>query len=119
MKGRGVKFGWSEMTFRAIRCSHALARDSHEVGIQLTVGILIVEHRYGISARCHSGKFADCLFIRYRRFNPRNGFLAVLRKAIGRRIERAKDLALVITQSPQFRRELCLLERLGPAAKLP
>ena len=90
------------MAFCAIRCSHPFARDSHEVGIQLAIGILVVKHRYGIRARCNSGKFADCLVLRDSGMAVCNGFLALLWKAIGRRIERAEDFSLVTVQSANF-----------------
>jgi len=81
----------------AVRRSDTLAWNSHEVGIEFAVGILVVEDRHSISAWRDPRKFADCLQITYYGTDVRKGFVALLWKAIGGRIERAHDLSLAIT----------------------
>src|SRR5499427_9282628 len=83
----------------AVRRAYAFARNPHELRVELAVGILIVEHRYGICPRRNGGEFADGLLLSNRGANARQGFLALFWKAVRRRVERAEDLTLVTVQS--------------------
>src|SRR5215469_455094 len=82
----------------AVRRAYAFARNPHELRVELAVGILIVEHRYGICPRRNGGEFADGLLLSNRGANSRQGF-PLFWKAVRRRVECAEDLPLVTVQS--------------------
>ena len=99
MESGGIKVRRPEMSLSVVRRSDALARNPHEVGIEFAVGILVVEYRYSISARCDPRKFAGCLVMSNCGIDVRKSLLAVLWKTLGGRIECADHLALIITES--------------------
>jgi hypothetical protein len=59
MKGGGGEFRRSEMTSCVVRRPYPLAGYSHQVGIHLAVGILVVENRYRIGPGSDASKFAE------------------------------------------------------------
>ena len=74
MKLRIAELGWSEMTSCAVRSSYAFARDSHEVAVQLAVGILVMKYRHGVSARRKSNELTDRLLVQNWAIDLRDSF---------------------------------------------
>src|SRR5215469_1965200 len=97
----------------AVRRACAFARNPHELRVELAVGILIMEHRYGICPRRNGGEFADGLLLSNRGANARQGFLALFWKAVRRRVECAEDLSFVTVQSNDFDVNYPCLRALG------
>src|SRR6516165_1383 len=97
----------------AVRRAYAFARNPHELRVELAVGILIVEHRYGICPRRNGGEFAGSLLLSNRGANARQGFLALFWKAVRRRVECAEVLSFVTVQSNDFDVNYPCLRTLG------
>src|SRR5215472_1658246 len=93
-----IEFGWTHVASRVVGSSNALPRYPQEIGIQLAVGILIVEHRYCIRSRFDPQELAGSYFIGDRRSISAGCFPTVLRKAFGGGVESTEDLAVVVTQ---------------------
>src|SRR5215831_10313981 len=90
------------MAFSVVRRSHAFAGNPHKFRIQLAVGILIMEHGYGVSARPDPGKLADCLPLGNCGTNVCRSFFALFWKTVAGRVQGAEYLALVTVQPNDF-----------------
>src|SRR5271168_113728 len=100
------------MAFCIVRGSDALARNTHKVGVQFSVRILIVKDRHGVGAWSDAGKIADRMPIGDDGRGAGDSLVSFLRKIISRGKEGAKNLALVIAQSDNLDVDLVLLRRL-------
>src|SRR5215469_2887253 len=86
------------MSLSVVRRSDTLSWNPESIGIEFAVGVLVVEDRYGISARREPHKFTDGMFVANWRIDASKGLLVLFWKAVRGGIERADHLALVITQ---------------------